>query len=301
MNTIKNLNTMLVCLDLTDIDQALIRYASFLSQALETNKIIFIHAIQAYDLPDKTSKKFPDLRSSLSTTIEEEINSVVSNHFKKQIKTEVVTKIEDEDASEVIIDFIEKEKVDLTLVGQKYGEDREGHYGQRIAEQAQSDLMFVPEDPVDSLERILCAVDFSEASEKAFLRALEISRKAESRLTCHYIYDTSKSYFPASTLKTTSYIEKQFNKRFKKFLKKFDLKPEDVNCKFDVDDSLTSQAEKTYRTAKEEESQLVIIGAKGKTTSVTTLLGNITENLRRMDKEIPVMIMKNLKKKRKWV
>jgi nucleotide-binding universal stress UspA family protein len=300
MNTIKNLNTMLVCLDLTDIDHALIRYASFLSQALETNKIIFFHAIQAYDLPDKSSKKFPDLKTSLSKTIEEEINSVVTNHFKKQIKSEVVTKIEDEDASDVIIEFIEKENVDLTLLGQKWGEDRQGHYGQKIASHAQSDLMFIPEEPESSVSKILCAIDFSEAAEKAFRRALDISKTLNSEIVCHYIYDTSKSYFPASTLKTTSALEKKFLKKYKKFLKKFDMKPEEVQCRHDIEEGLNSQAEKSYKVAKEEDVQLMIIGAKGKTSSVTTLLGNITENLRRMDKEIPVMIMKNLENKRKW-
>ena len=298
MNTIKNLNKILVCLDLTDIDHSLIQYASFLSQTLNTDKIIFFHAIQAYDLPEKSSKKYPDLKSSLSKNIEEEINSVVSHHLKKQIKTEVITKIEDEDASQVILNFIEKEKVDLTLIGQKLGEDREGHYGQKIASQAKSDLMFIPEEPELEINKILCALDFSDHSEKAFKRAMEISYATSGELICQYIHDTSKSYFPAATLKTSSKLEKKFQKKYRKFLKKFDRSPEDVTCKYKVNDNLKSEAEKLYKTAEEDEVQMLVIGAKGQTSSVTSLLGNITENLRRMEKEIPVMIMKNLQKKR---
>ncbi|MFO8236423.1 MAG: universal stress protein [Bacteroidales bacterium] len=301
MQTIKNLDTMLVCLDLTDIDHSLIRYASFLSQKLETDKIIFIHAIQAYDLPDKGSKKYPDLKSSLSKTIEEEINSVVSNHFKKQIKTEVTTKIEDEDASNVIIEFIKKENVDLTLIGQKAGEKREGHYGHKIAAKAQSDLMFIPEDPELSIEKILCAIDLSKLSVKAFRRSLDIANAINAEMVCQYIFDSSKSYFPAATNRTSSAMEKQFRKKYNKFVKQFGLKPTDIKCRYEVNETMKSQAEKIYQSAEEENTQLIIIGSKGQTSSITSLLGNITENFRRMKKQIPIMIMKNIKDKRKWI
>jgi len=295
MSTIKNLNTMLVCLDLTEIDRSLIRYASYLSQALELKKVIFFHAIQAYDLPDKSSKKFPDLESDLSTKIKSEINSVVSSHFKRNINTDVITRIENEDAANVIIDFTRKEEVDLALIGQKYGEDRSGHYGHKIAAEALTDLMFIPEDPELSLNKILCAVDLSKVSEKAFRRCLDISRAVDAPIICHYLYNTHKSYFPATTIRTKGVMEKKIRKRFRKFLKKFDLTPDDVELRLRVNEEFKSQAEKLYDEAEEQKVDLLVVGAKGKTSVVTSLLGNVTERLRRMEKQMPVMIMKNVK------
>ena len=295
MSNIKNLNTMLVCLDLTDIDRSLIRYASYLSQTLELKKVIFFHAIQAYDLPDKSSKKFPDLESDLSTKIKSEINSVVSSHFKRNINTDVITRIENEDAANVIIDFTRKEEVDLALIGQKYGEDRSGHYGHKIAAEALTDLMFIPEDTELSLTKILCAVDFSRASEKAFRRCLDISRAVNAPIICHYLYDTHKSYFPATTFRTKGVIEKKVRKRFRKYLNKFNLSPDDVELRVRVNEEFKSQAEKLYEEAEEQKADLLVVGAKGKTSVVTSLLGNVTERLRRMEKQMPVMIMKNVK------
>lgn len=297
MDKIKELNTLLVCLDLTEIDQHLIQYASFLSEALQTERVIFLHVIQAYDLPDKKGKKHPDLESTLSQTIRKEITSAVSERFRKGTKTEVITRIEDEDASEVVIDFTRKEEVDLTLIGHKFGEDRAGRYGQKIATQVQSDLMFVPESPEFSVEKILCAIDFSRESERAFRRALDIQRLTGAGFTCYYIYDTSKSYFPATTLRSSSTLEKNMQKKFRKFLRKFDLTPDQVSCQFELNDQIQGHAERITRQAEEEESNLLIIGTRGQTSRVTSLLGNVTENIRRMDMEMPVMIMKNLKKK----
>jgi len=297
MDKVKELNTLLVCLDLTEIDQYLIQYASFLSDALDTERVIFLHAIQAYDLPDKKSKKYPDLESSLSQTIRKEITQAVSERFHKGTKTEVITKIEEEDAADVIIDFTRKEEVDLTLIGRKFGEDRAGRYGRKIATQVNSDLLFVPENPELSVEKILCAIDFSRESERAFQRAIDIKRFTGAEFSCHYVYDTSKSYFPATTLRSSSALEKKVHKKFRKFLKKFDMIPEQVSCHFELNDQITGHAERINRQAEEMESRLVIIGAKGQTSVVTSLLGNVTENIRRMDVEMPVMIMKNIKRK----
>jgi nucleotide-binding universal stress UspA family protein len=295
MSNIKNLNTLLVCLDLTEIDRYLIEYASYLSQTLEMDKVIFFHAIQAYDLPDKSSKKFPDLETDLSTKIKAEINSVVSSHFKRKVNTDVITRIEDEDAANVIIDFTRKEDVDLALIGQKYGEDRSGHYGHKIAAEALTDLMFVPEEPDLKLDKVLCAVDFSRDSEKAFRRALDIAQSTNSNLICHYLYDSSKSYFPATTIRTKGVLDKKVHKRFRKFLKKFDLTPDDIELRMRVNEEFKSQAEKLYEEAATLEVDLLVVGAKGKTSVVTSLLGNVTERLRRMEKQMPVMIMKNVK------
>ena len=284
---------MLVCLDLTDIDQHLIQYASFIGEALHVNRVIFLHAIQAYDLPDKKSKKYPDLETSLSQTIRKEINHVVSERFQTDIRTEVVTKIESEDAADMIIEFTRNEQVDLTLIGQKFGEERAGHYGQKIATQAKSDLMFVPESPELSAEKILCALDFSSQSERAFQRALDIKQVTGAQMSCHYIYDTSKSYFPATTLRSTSNMEKTARKKFRRFLEKFDLTPEEVDCNFEINDKIKGHAARINEEAESQKAQLVIIGARGQAATVTSLLGNVTENIRRMDMEMPVMILKN--------
>jgi nucleotide-binding universal stress UspA family protein len=68
-----------------------------------------------------------------------------------------------------------------------------------------------------------------------------------------------------------------------------------VELRLRVNEEFKSQAEKLYEEAETQRTDLLIIGAKGKTSVVTSLLGNVTERLRRMEKKMPVMIMKNIK------
>lgn len=293
MKKTNNINQVLVCLDLTEIDKHLIQYASFISQTLGIEKVTFIHIIQAYDLPDRSGKELPQIEISLNRNIKEEIAEISNKKFQKETKIDVITKIEDEDAANIIIEFINKEPFDLVLIGQKFGQDREGRYGQKIAASIDTDIMFVPQDTPLSFNKIFCALDLSKPSEKAFHIALNFSQKTSEKLSCYYIFDTSKSYFPASTLQSYSAIENKAQKKFKKFLKKRGIKESEIDFQFAVEEEAENQAKKVYEKAKALNASMIIIGAKGNTNSVTSLLGNVSENFRQIEKEIPVLIIQN--------
>jgi nucleotide-binding universal stress UspA family protein len=299
MGAVRNINKMLVSLDLTGIDAPMIDYASFLSRVLKIDKVYFVHAIQAYDLGRK-GKKLNEIKNSLNQNIRDEINSIVTQRFGEKTQTEVITKIEDENAAQAVLEVIRKKEIDLTLIGQKYGEDRENKYAKEISAKAQSDLLLIPEEATHKIEHIFCAVDFSKESEEAFRKALEMSKTVGARLSCYYVYDIRKMYFPLATDQSYASLEKRFYKKFEKFLTKFDVHLSDVKPRFNVNDKLDNSAEKIYTHAFDDDADLIIIGTKGQAGAVISLLGNITENLMHIDTEIPVMIIKNRNKKRFW-
>jgi len=299
MGALRHINKVLVSLDLTDIDLHVINYASALSRIFDIEKVFFVHAIQAYDL-ERKGKKLDDIRSSLVQTIHNKIDDAVNRQFSVNTQTKVITKIEEEDASQGVLEVISQEEVDLTLIGQKYGENREVRYAKKIAAKAESDLLFIPEDPPDNIQNIFCAVDFSEDSEKAFQKALEMARETGAKLSCYYVHDYHKTFFPAETDQALSSIEKKTGKAWEKYIAKFDVQPTQVDCRFDINEKLNNSAEKIYSEAFNAGADLIVVGAKGQTGSSTSLLGNITENLMHIDNEIPVMIIQNPEKKKLW-
>ncbi|HKK81626.1 MAG TPA: universal stress protein [Prolixibacteraceae bacterium] len=299
MGVIRNINKILVSLDLTAIDANMIEYASFLSRTLKIDKIYFVHAIQAYELGRK-EKKLDEIRRTLNQNIRDEIDNIVNHRFGEKTKTEVITRIEDENAAQGVLDVIREKEIDLTLIGLKYGEDREGKYAKEISAKAGSDLLLVPEEAENKIEHIFCAVDFSEESEEAFQKALDLSKTNGARLSCYYVYDIRKVYFPGATDQSLATLEKKFNKKYEKFLSRFDLHESDVTPRFNANEKLDNSAEKIYNQAYDDKADLIIVGTKGQVGSVISLLGNITENLIHIDTEIPVMIIKNHKKKNRW-
>lgn len=289
MTGIKNI---LVCLDLTEIDPYLIQYAAFTARLFDAEKVFFLHVIQAYDLPDKRSRSFPDVEASLDQMIREELNRQIDQHFRNNHETEIVVKVEEEDAAEGIISCMAERDVDLALIGQKFGEDRSGHYGQKVTANSACDIMFIPEYVEAKTEKALCALDFSQNSEVAFERALFLAQQHGTELLGYFISDTAGTYFPASTHRSTSRRQSQARKKYEALLEKYQVDSATFPCRIETDDQLTGEADRIYTAAEEESADLIIVGAAGDTATVTSLLGNIAESLRRMQKRIPVMIVK---------
>jgi len=289
---------LLACLDLTDIDPVVIRYAAILAKALMVRRVSFFHAIQAYDLPDRTSKGFPDVETELKSMILDEIQQSVDSHFESDCQWDIVTRVGYEDAAQEVIDYIKDREIDLTLIGQKYGENRLARYSQKIAAQAESDILFVTQDTERLEDSVLCAIDFSNASVKAFELALDVSRACGGELICYFVSDPARAYFPATTDRSTSRDQQQSKKAFQQLFKHYDLNPDQVSCRIEINDQINNTAERIYEAAVEEEAGLIIAGAMGETSRVTSLLGNICESFRLMKKEIPVMIVKHESKKK---
>ncbi|MFW6054409.1 MAG: universal stress protein [Thermodesulfobacteriota bacterium] len=290
--------TILVCLDLTDIDTSLIRYAGFLAQTWQIGKMVFFHVIQAYDLPDKSDKKFPDLETELKRIISDQMQATVDRHFENGCHWEVVIRVGYEDAAGEVISYIKENAIDLVLLGQKYGENREARYSRKIGAESEADILFVPQEAEKSSGPVICAVDFSQASGKAFERGLDVSRSWRTRLICYGISDPTRSYFPATTTRSSSLYQEKSRRACRDFLKQYHLSLDQVPCLIEKDGRISNEAKNIYEAAVREKAGLIVVGARGDTTNVTSLLGNLCETFRLMEKEIPVLIVKQASRRK---
>ncbi|MFW5930139.1 MAG: universal stress protein [Desulfosalsimonas sp.] len=289
MGPVKNI---LVCLDLTEIDKDIVNYAAYVSEVFGVRHVTLIHAIQAYDLPDRMSKSFPDVESSLKAMIREELDGRIGDWFPSNVETRVETRVAEEDAADEILAYAEETGIDLMLLGQKHGEDRQGRYGRRVAAESKCDILFVPESPPEEITRILCAIDYSTESRGAFDRTIYLQDSLDADVVCFYIQDVTKSYFPVSTSKTTSQTKARAEKSHRDFIGAFGRNPDDYPCRIEEAEKLISEAAKICHAADRERADMVIVGASGDTAKETSLLGNISETLRRTEKYVPVMIVK---------
>jgi nucleotide-binding universal stress UspA family protein len=298
MNRVKNI---LTCLDLTYIDSALVEYTAFFAKAASAEKAHFLHVIQTYDLPDKGGRDIPDeaeLYRLISRKTEKEVDAHFRKHFPSTFPIAVKTLIESEDASSAIIDFISEMKIDLVLVGQKFGARHEARYGRKIMAGASCDIMFIPEHIKSGIDKILCAIDGSNESETAFKYALDLSRKNGAAIACYFLYDTTEAYFPATTLSSATSQQERFRREFANFLERFSMSPDNIPCHYQEIGPTENQTEKIYDAATDEQADLIITGAAGDIAVPTTLLGNIAENFSHIEKKIPLLIVKNKKTKR---
>ncbi len=293
----KKIQNILGCLDLTDIDPVLIRWASFMAQTLQAETLLFLHLIQTYNLPDLNSENFPD-EKRLTAIVNKELEGKICDHCDREQNTRLEIRPESEDAAGAVIDYVRENRVDLVLVGQKPGQDRQSRYAQRISVGIDSDLMLISGPAEPAVPSILCAVDCSRESKPAFAQSRNLAQRLQAGLSCFYLEDTTRSYFPSATVKTSQSREKQARKAYEAFLQQFSLTPADIPCHFDLVDREENQTESVYAAAEKDGAGLIAVGARGAVSTETSLLGNVTQNFLHMEKERPVLIIKNQKSKR---
>ncbi|MDY6905528.1 MAG: universal stress protein [Thermodesulfobacteriota bacterium] len=284
--------TMMVCLDLTDMDASLIAYAGFLAGILETPKVTFLHVIQSYDLPDRTQKGFPDVETELQQIVRNSLYQSVKQGFTEQCQWHVETRVGQDDAAVEIINYTDENPADLILIGQKPGENRRARYGKKVSAETTGDILFVPQNAALRVDPLLCASDFTDAGARAFERALGISKTAGVRLLPFFITDPTRAYFPTTTTRSTRKYEEKACETYAAFLKRYNIQPDSLPCLVELGDPMKSEAETIYAAAEKRDTGLILVGARGSTQTPTSHLGNLCESLRLLDKQIPVMIVK---------
>ena len=294
MNPIKNI---LACLDLTYIDPIVTEYTDFLVGITGAEKAYFLHVIQEYDLSGKGGRDLPE-DEEIYELIYKKIKKEVHSSFNKQIPVGIETQIATEDAATAIIDFIAETKIDLTLIGRKTGAYREARYGHKILSGADCDIMFIPEKSTHNIKKILCAIDGSKDAEVAFAHAVNLSEKSGAALISYFLYDTTETYFPATTQSSASIHQERLHEKYDKFLKKFNRSPEDIICHFRELAPSENQADKVYEIALDENADMIIVGATGDLGTSTTLLGNIALNFNNIEIKTPLLLIKNERSKR---
>jgi len=294
MKRIRNITTLL---DLTYIDPIMAEYSAFFSGIAEAEKVFFLHVIQEYNLPDKGGRELPD-GETLYRAIQDRIREEVENHFNTTVPFAIETRAETEDASNAIIEFINETETDIVLIGQKYGANREARYGHKISAKAGSDTLFVPETATSAINKILCAIDCSDHSEEAFRKALDLAAKTGAEMASYFLYDTTRSYFPATTLSSAAMEQERSRKQYGKFLERFDLTPDIIPCHYKELGPSENQADGVYEAAVTENADFLVVGAAGDPGTATSLLGNMAENLYHMEKKIPLLIVRNQETKR---
>lgn len=288
---------ILICMDLTEIDEHLIKYSAFWAEVMQVRRITFLHVLQAYDITAQTDEEYQELKNTIHSYIDKEINKYLKKRLPEGVAVDIAIRIEEKDASDEIINFVRKHKVDLTIFGKKAEAQRKERYSARSIALAESDMLVVPSDPPQQLNHVLIASDLSKQGVKAFKVTYTLAKNVEAGISCQYIYGVPKQYFPVTSPKAMyQHVRKVADKRMKRLKKHYGYLLNEMDFYLDPgthgqqDDTIISAAEKTG-------SHLIVLGARGRTSAPTTLLGNITTRLRRYNSNIPVLILKNSQEK----
>ncbi len=284
---------ILVSLDLTRMDEFLIRYTSFICKQLGAEKVYFVHVIQDSGMPEEMATLYPDMEGTLAELIEEDLSAKLSEDFDKELNVETEFLIKSGSVSDTVIEWGRSAGIDLAILGKKTGYRGKGILSGKILRLAHCHVLFVPESARFGLTKLQVPVDLSEFSRKALSKAIEISDKTGGTVECQYVYSLPRQYFPY--MQKVEHVEERLEMESQeacdRFLGKSIGKRSNVTCVV-THDQEGDIAESIYHRANINGADMIVVGSKGQTNASSVLLGSTAEKLAGFEKSIPILIVK---------
>lgn len=290
--THETIRHILVALDLSEMDDALIRYANMLANLLPIERVYFVYVAQSLELPANLLKEYPDLMAPLDESIQDDLEKKVRGLFSTS-SVEVNCVVEEGNAIEKVLKLCKVKHIDLILMGRKKSLKGSGIVSSKIARRCPCSLLLVTEGFSPGIDKVLVPIDFSGYAAHATRRALDLADNSSAKLLLMHIYSVPVGYYKTgkSREEFARIMQSHAEKDYQKFLSKNQF-PHDLSCKYELNNDGKS-AEMIYSYAESVGADLIVIGSRGRTAISAVLMGSIAEKLVYRDSDIPILIVKN--------
>jgi len=281
-------NNILVALDLSDIDNSLIKYASYLAEKLNVKKVYFVHNIKKYEISALFEEQLKDI--NLDEIIGDELNEKVESLFTSNTEWEVL--ISEDPYTESLISYIaNKYYIDLVILGNKNKKKGTGVVSNKLLRILKCDILSIPRDFKPEIKSIWAGTDFSRESRKIFHIAQMLQEATSAPVTAAHVYSVPVQFSPYVPKETMApKIEKHAKEKAEKFLNKLEYKGEVTPLIIPGRDS--SVASNLLEFAKKDKVDILIVADKGANNISSLLVGSVTEELFGEKPEIPLWISK---------
>lgn len=284
-----HINSVLVGLDLTEMDDSLIRFASMICKSFKAESANFIHVAKDLELPEEVIKEYNDVLTTVDEGIKHTIQKKINEHFKCSCNIEISVK--EGNAVDKILRYAKIKNADLIILGRKQKLRGSGVVTQSIARKSPCNLFLIPErTEIKNLDKVLVPIDFSEHSHLAMEQALELADKHQATVSCVNIYDVPGGYSKIGKTyeEFAEIMLGHAKKNFERFISKY---KEPVECKY-----ILSKDHEHFNElidyVKTEKPDIIFIGSKGRTNASVVLLGSMAEKLTKSLYDIPLFIVK---------
>lgn len=292
MNTFKH---WMIGLDLTNMDNIIAGYTSFLSERGNPDRITFFHIVEQVGIDSDLQELFPEIKGKVP------LKSMISSKLKKRYQSffdefppEVNIIIKEGNPTEEIFSLLGKHDPDLLILGKKSGYEGEGILPRRIVKYAHCSTLFISENTRYSLNAILVPLTFSKTSAKALKQSKTLATKYDANLYLQHVYEYPKQFFPY--IPSEKYAERMaeyLQEKFEKFKNKYTLE-ELPECQFSVNED-GREADQIYDYALRTQTDLIVVGSRRKSSTAALLTADLADHLAEYHFGCPVLVYKEKK------
>jgi len=230
------------------------------------------------------------VKSMLSEFVEKELDTIGAKFKKKGINYHKLIRFGN--VFDRIISVSQENDVNLILACDGCPAEK-GNYSisivaEKLIRKSQKPVWLIKEGTKDIPKNILCPVDFSDASARALNNATKIARTFSSELFIINVFEPMQENFSNRLRidydKENERLEKENKQQFDSFLRTFNL----AGIKHTIESIRGKPSDAIVEYARTKKTDLLFIGATGKSALMRLLLGSVTEKVVR---ELPCSIV----------
>lgn len=295
-----DLKRFMIALDFSSTDETLIKYSAFICSLLKPEKVYFIHIQRSLDIQDEELRKalMPDSETPLDEHLKERMQQEITKFFPDHANYNTEFVVEEGSPLKQLLHWQDIKKVDLFITGKKADPEADSIITKKLARGAHCAVLVVPENFKPVLDKIIIGLDFSDNAKIAVELGLQLAEyDAPTEVYCSHSYDIPQGFTKSgkSLEEIDEIMNKHAHKHFDTFEKKYGFEDAGIKrlCMNHYDQS---PAQVLINIAKQEDADMLIVGAKGRTDFSAVLLGSFTEKLIVGELQVPLMIVTDRKK-----
>ncbi len=295
----ESLKNWMVGLDLSEIDDSVIKFTKMLSDVLKPDRIEFMHMVPW--LPDEVSTKLSnEVRMPSYDGLMQEVEDKVFKHFtgNDPIFCEVME-------GSVQFDLWQESYVkqtDLFIAGSKDKHQGRGLFPKKFVRKSVCSVLFIPKELPANISNVWIPIDFSEASGQAFNQGLHMAQEFTPvpKISLQHVYEMPHAYyyegFPKDEIMRA--VRELAEQQFEEFNKKYNPYELEVASLF-TPLAGSYAADHIKREAEQGQASLILAASSGRSRFSKFFLGSETERLVQQEKKIPLLILKHKKEQLK--
>ena len=286
----------LIALDLSETDKTLLRTAANLARPLEIGQIYLFHVMPDFTKPFNLDVEFYKLFNPefpVDEKLREKLKMDIGEIFDNGTSLEHTIDVVEGKPYEKLIHWIEIKLIDLLIVGHKKVSQGSGITAKRVARHTKTNVLYVPENQSGNIRRILVPLDFSEEGVNALRTALDLSYAIGNvEVTALNVITQPSAVFYDPAWEYNAFqnaLRGAARKTYEKFITENGFEGDHLKAVF-LDDDYSSISRHIHEFSVENQTDLIVLGAKGHTALNNLLFGSVTESLLERCKEKMILV-----------
>ncbi|RPD44292.1 universal stress protein [Hymenobacter sediminis] len=280
------IDAMMVCLDLSELDEKLVAFARSLCERLLVGKVYFVHNIKVAELSDDFHEWFGDV--DLASEVEGNLHDIVTEQFGNATAHEILVS-EEPNTEAILVQLVKRYHINLTLLGKKRSDKSTGTLGTKLLQLMPCSILIFPETAASSIRKALVPIDFSPSSVHALRLSQNLSEQLGLQLELLHVYRLPTQYFPLiSEEKAIRKAEEIVQGRFAALQRKH---PEIARVPYTlVRAANKSVAERIRLHLAKGKHDLLVLGLKEINPLPSLSFGSVPKEVYHMDLPLPLWL-----------